>query len=253
MLPVTSASPPRDEPARTSSGKVRHVAKATDGQRQKSAEPTSPKRGHKTSGGKRKASSSESDTSKSLRDEIQEGFQNLGRDLRRLTLEVDKAGNRWPGKPPPGGLKQRTSRGDPRFWLIIFRVGPYVNTYACTAVLFHFWALWGDTPARTGFHHSHQSGGPLGGRLRLPKERLWGLEAEGHPWEQAYSSYIFGVWTTGRRTAPLKAGGQPWEQACFISFTCGAWTIGRPNTQGATPEGDGTDRGSEGPSQTQDS
>ena len=165
MLTVTSASPPRDEPARASSGKVRQVAKATNGQRQNPAEPTgpnrgptllgptSPKRGHKASGGKRKVSSSESDTPKSLRDEIQEGFQNLGRDLRRLTPEVGKAGNRWPGKPPPGGLKQRTSRGDPRFWLIIFRVGPYVNTYACTAVLFHFWALWGDTPARTGLHH----------------------------------------------------------------------------------------------------
>ena len=75
-LPATSASPPRDKPARARAGKVRQVATATDGQGQESAEQNSPKRGPVTSGRKRRASSSGSDTSeKSLRDEIQEGFE----------------------------------------------------------------------------------------------------------------------------------------------------------------------------------
>ena len=109
-LPGTPASPPRDKPARAHAGKVRQVAGATGGQGQESAEPASPRRGPVTSGRKRRASSSGSDTSeRSLRDEIQEGFRNLGRDLRSLTIRVDRAGNRSPGKPPLGGSRQRAN------------------------------------------------------------------------------------------------------------------------------------------------
>ena len=47
---------------------------------------------------------------RSLRDEIQEGFRDLGRDLRSLTIRVERAGNRSPGQLPPRGSRPRAAR-----------------------------------------------------------------------------------------------------------------------------------------------
>ena len=98
-LPAASPSSPGDQPARARAGRVRQVAAAADGQEQEAAEQDSPMEGPATSGRERRASSSGSETSeRSLREEIQEGFRDLGRDLRSLTIRVERAGNWSPGR-----------------------------------------------------------------------------------------------------------------------------------------------------------
>ena len=82
---------------------------SADGQEQESAEQDRPIGGPVTAGRKRRASSSGSETSeRSLREEIQEGFRDPGRYLRSLTIRVERAGKRSPGRFR--GLRPRAAR-----------------------------------------------------------------------------------------------------------------------------------------------